>query len=62
MYKCIKTLSAGKGKVVIDENQLAEVVNIESMKTQMIKPLEQMKTDFIKHLSLRSTAGTLNLS
>lgn len=47
----------GKAKVVVNENQLAEVVNVESIKNQMQKAVDQLKDDFIKHVSLRSTTG-----
>lgn len=50
----------GKSKVVINENQLSEVVNIETMKSQLQKSLDQLKEDFIKHVSLRSTTGTVD--
>ncbi|CAG9841220.1 unnamed protein product [Diabrotica balteata] len=50
-----------KGKVVINENQLTELLNVESMKKQMEKPLVQLKEDFINHLSLRSTTGSIEM-
>lgn len=49
--------STGKGKVVINENLLSEIVNVESIKNQMQNAVEQLKEDFIKHVSLRSTTG-----
>lgn len=47
----------GKTKVVVNETQLTEYINIDSMKKQMERVIEQLKDDFIKHLSLRSTTG-----
>lgn len=48
---------SGKAKVVINENLLAEVVNIDTIKNQMQKAIDQLKEDFVKHISLRSTTG-----
>lgn len=44
---------------MINENQLAEVLNIESIKSQMQKAIDQLKDDFVKHVSLRSTTGRI---
>lgn len=46
-----------KGKVQINEAQLAEIVNLDSIKKQMEKAIEVLKDDFVKNLSLRSTTG-----
>lgn len=43
--------------MTINENQLAEVINVGSLKSSMEKALLQMEEDFVKHLSLRSTTG-----
>lgn len=50
----------GKTKVQINESQLAEIVNVESVKNQMQKGIETLKTDFVKSLSIRSAAGEHN--
>lgn len=47
----------GKAKVQINESQLADVVNLDSIRKQMEKAIETLKEDFIKSLSLRSTTG-----
>ncbi|XP_044766474.1 ribosome-recycling factor, mitochondrial [Coccinella septempunctata] len=54
-----KKKEKGKSKVVIDENQMAEVVNVESIKKQMDNALTQMKENFTKFLSIRSSAGSI---
>lgn len=53
-YLC---LTGHKKKVEIDEEMLAEVINVDTMKTQMEKIIQHLKDDYIKHLSLRSTTG-----
>ncbi|KAG5878588.1 hypothetical protein JTB14_008962 [Gonioctena quinquepunctata] len=51
----------GKAKVEVNETQISEVLNIDSMKSQMQRVLEQLKDDFVKNLSLRSTTGSIEL-
>lgn len=46
-------------KVQINENQLREIINLDSLNTQMDKTLETMKDEFVKNLSLRSTTGSI---
>ncbi|XP_002024761.2 ribosome-recycling factor, mitochondrial [Drosophila persimilis] len=48
------------GKVEINEQQLREIINLDSLNTQMERSVQQMKEDFIKHLSLRSTSGAID--
>ncbi|XP_030372899.1 ribosome-recycling factor, mitochondrial [Scaptodrosophila lebanonensis] len=58
-----KKEKSGKGKpakVEINEQQLREIINLDSLNTQMQKSVQQMKDDFIKHLSLRSTSGAID--
>lgn len=59
MLNCILQFS-GKTKVIIDETQMAELVNVESIKKQMENAVSQMKEGFMKYLSLRSSAGILS--
>lgn len=47
----------GKKKILVNESQLEEVINLSSLKEQMGTVVENLKEDFIKHLSLRSSAG-----
>ncbi|KAL3285349.1 hypothetical protein HHI36_019457 [Cryptolaemus montrouzieri] len=54
-----KKKEKGKTKVVINEVQMAELLNVDSIKTQMNNSIEQMKDDFIKHLSIRSATGSI---
>lgn len=56
---CYKSPSPllGKTKIEINENQLAELINLDSLKKQMEKPIAQLKDDYINHLSVRSSAG-----
>lgn len=49
----------GVGKVVINENEMAQLVNVDSLKKQMESPINLMKESFIKNLSLRSSAGSI---
>ena len=36
---------------------LAEVINVDTMKTQMEKNIQHLKDEYTKNLSIRSTAG-----
>ncbi|XP_017776415.1 PREDICTED: ribosome-recycling factor, mitochondrial isoform X2 [Nicrophorus vespilloides] len=54
-----KKKDKGKGKVQVNESQLGELFNVETLKNQMERIVDSMKEDFTKHLSLRSTAGSI---
>lgn len=54
-----KDKSKKAAKVEINEEQLAAVVNLEKLKTQLDKSLTTMKDEFVKNLSLRSTTGAI---
>ncbi|XP_015608513.1 ribosome-recycling factor, mitochondrial [Cephus cinctus] len=43
----------------ININELAEVINVEHLTSQMEKALEDLKNSFIKNLTLRSTTGSI---
>lgn len=47
-------------KIDINETQLREIIDYDSLTQQMQKAVQQMKDDFIKHLSLRSTTGAID--
>lgn len=47
-------------KVVVNEEQIASVVNLDNLKSQMEKCLATMKDEFAKNLSLRSTTGAID--
>lgn len=49
----------GKAKVHINESELAGVVNVETIKSQMQHAIDTLKEEFTKHLSLRSTTGSI---
>lgn len=49
----------GKKKVEINETMLGDIVDVESMKTQMKKAVDSLKDDYVKNLSLRSTTGSI---
>ncbi|XP_044269238.1 ribosome-recycling factor, mitochondrial [Tribolium madens] len=49
----------GKAKVQVNESQLSEIVNVESLKTQMQKAVDLLKDDYMKHLSVRTTTGSV---
>lgn len=46
-------------KIEINEEQLAQVVNLDKLKTQMEKSLATMQDEFVKNLSLRSSTGAI---
>lgn len=48
-----------KGKVQINDAQIAEITNILALKDHMQKTVEGLKDDFVKHLSLRSSSGAI---
>uniref|UniRef100_A0A8D8YGS7 Ribosome-recycling factor, mitochondrial n=2 Tax=Cacopsylla melanoneura TaxID=428564 RepID=A0A8D8YGS7_9HEMI len=54
-----KPKEKGKKKVVVNESQLEEVLNLSSLREQMMTVVENLKEDFIKHLSLRSSTGSI---
>ncbi|CAB0020411.1 unnamed protein product [Nesidiocoris tenuis] len=54
-----KKKEAKNKKIIIDETLLNEVVNVEKIKLEMDKNLEKMNEMFLKHLSLRSSAGSI---
>lgn len=54
-----KKESKNPTKVFINEEQLASVINVDNLKTQMEKCMTLMKDDFMKNLSLRSTTGAI---
>ncbi|XP_066148205.1 ribosome-recycling factor, mitochondrial [Euwallacea fornicatus] len=54
-----KKKEKGKSKVVVNENQINDLVNVETLKGQMEKAVIQMEEDFVKQLSLRSTTGAI---
>lgn len=49
----------GKKKVEVSDEQLAEVIKIDSLRTQMQKAVDRMKEEYVKNLSLRSTTGSV---
>ncbi|KAI4461364.1 ribosome recycling factor [Holotrichia oblita] len=54
-----KKKDKGKAKVQINENQLGELVNLDTLRTHFQKPIETLKEEFIKNLSLRTAAGSI---
>ncbi|KAJ3663120.1 hypothetical protein Zmor_007429 [Zophobas morio] len=54
-----KKKEKGKAKVAINESQLSEVINLESLKTHMQKAVETLKDEYTKHLSVRTNAGSI---
>ncbi|XP_053687459.1 ribosome-recycling factor, mitochondrial [Sabethes cyaneus] len=46
-------------KVHINEEQLAEVINVNALRTLMDKTVSSMKEEYIKNLSLRSATGAI---
>lgn len=54
-----KSSSKKPVKIEINEEQLKNIINIDSMNKQMQKSLDTMRDEFIKNLSLRSTTGSI---
>jgi ribosome recycling factor len=50
-------ISEKKGSVIINEDEIAELVKVSSLKQDLQKGLDQLKSDYVKHLSLRSASG-----
>nr|CAD7256397.1 unnamed protein product [Timema shepardi] len=48
-----------KKKVEINEQQLSEVIKVDTLKGQMQRAVDHMKEEYVKNLSLRSTTGML---
>lgn len=46
-------------KVVIDEAEMSELVDVGKLKSQMNQAIEELKSDFTKNLSLRSSVGSI---
>ncbi|KAF4517799.1 hypothetical protein B566_EDAN003004 [Ephemera danica] len=49
----------GKKKIQINEDELAQVIDVENMRNQMQKSLDVLRDEFVKNLSLRSTTGSI---
>nr|CAD7396645.1 unnamed protein product [Timema poppensis] len=47
-----------KKKVEINEQQLSEVIKVDTLKGQMQRAVDHMKEEYVKNLSLRSTTGS----
>lgn len=47
-------------KVVVNDDQLASVINLDNLKAQMEKSMATMKDEFARNLSLRSTTGAID--
>ncbi|XP_054276961.1 ribosome-recycling factor, mitochondrial isoform X2 [Macrosteles quadrilineatus] len=48
-----------KKKIDINEEMVSEVINNDTMKTQMQNAVEKLKEEYVKNLSLRSTTGSI---
>lgn len=55
-----KTDSKGKKKVAINDDELSEIVQTDTMKNQMQKALDVLRDEYIKNVSLRSSAGMIH--
>ncbi|XP_046657654.1 ribosome-recycling factor, mitochondrial-like isoform X2 [Daphnia pulicaria] len=54
-----KSSKVVKGSVIINEDEIAELVKVSSLKQDLQKGLDQLKSDYVKHLSLRSASGSI---
>ncbi|ODN04225.1 Multiple inositol polyphosphate phosphatase 1 [Orchesella cincta] len=50
---------SNKSKVVINENEIGEVIDVDKFRKQLEKLVDEMKDDFTKQLSIRGAAGAL---
>ncbi|XP_076316454.1 mitochondrial ribosome recycling factor 1 [Tachypleus tridentatus] len=46
-------------KVILKDEELMEVIQVDVMKDHMQQVVEKLHSDYIKHVSLRSTAGSI---
>lgn len=46
-------------KVILKDEELMEVIQVDVMKDQMQQVVEKLHSDYIKHVSVRSTAGSI---
>lgn len=49
-------------KIVVNEDEMREVIDVDKYKLQLEKQIEQMKEEFTKQLNVRGAAGELNLN
>ncbi|XP_069672674.1 ribosome-recycling factor, mitochondrial isoform X2 [Periplaneta americana] len=54
-----KKTDKGKKKIDVSDEQLAEVIKVDSLRTQMQKAIDRMKEEYVRNLSLRSTTGSI---
>ncbi len=45
----------------MNENEIAQLINVEHLKNDLQKALDQLKNDYVKNVTIRSAAGTLLL-
>lgn len=48
---------SNKTQVLVNENEMAEVINVDKLKSQLGAVIEEMKEDFTKQLNIRGAAG-----
>ena len=46
-----------KGSTPVNENEIAELVNVNRLKEDLQKAIDQLKSDYVKNVTLRSAAG-----
>ncbi|GJQ71486.1 hypothetical protein Trydic_g11203 [Trypoxylus dichotomus] len=54
-----KKKEKGKTRVQVNENQLSELMNVETLRAHFQRPIEVLKEEFVKNLSIRTTIGSL---
>nr|CAG4646580.1 EOG090X0DUK [Macrothrix elegans] len=58
-HQSVRNILEKKGPVPINENEIAELVNVNKLKDELQKSLEQLKSDFVKNLTLRTNANSI---
>nr|CAG4636522.1 EOG090X0DUK [Eubosmina coregoni]SVE70067.1 EOG090X0DUK [Eubosmina coregoni] len=48
-----------KGSTPVNENEIAELVNVNRLKEDLQKAIDQLKSDYVKNVTLRSAAGSI---
>nr|CAG4642049.1 EOG090X0DUK [Eurycercus lamellatus] len=51
--------SKKKSAAIVNEAEIAELVNVERLKEDLQKSLEQLKADYVKNLTIRSATGSI---
>nr|CAG4635073.1 EOG090X0DUK [Alona affinis] len=48
-----------KAAIVVDEREIAELIDVTQLKTDLQMSLDQLKADYVKNLTIRSASGSI---